>query len=83
MKFQNAETCALCSLALGKRYMRPRHHCRLPGAEKRKPGGFGLLECFLVMSGMGSGISYSRLIWMDRGRSYRQVVTHVHHKLKG
>ncbi|CAJ1363526.1 unnamed protein product [Effrenium voratum] len=29
VKFQNAETCALCSLALGKRYMRPRHHCRL------------------------------------------------------
>lgn len=27
--FQNAEACAVCSAWLGKRWMRPRHHCRM------------------------------------------------------
>eukprot|EP00913_Durusdinium_trenchii_P020150 g18935.t1 len=28
-RFQNADVCAVCSAALGKRWMRPRHHCRV------------------------------------------------------
>lgn len=27
--FQNAEECAVCKSALGKRWVRPRHHCRI------------------------------------------------------
>ncbi|CAE7942289.1 POB3 [Symbiodinium necroappetens] len=27
--FQNAEACAVCGAWLGKRWMRPRHHCRM------------------------------------------------------